>query len=217
VCAAVALPVPKLWFTWRFEQLEHIPSRGPAIVAGTHISYLDPFSTALAVTRRGRRPRFLAKDELFRVPLVGTALRGAGQISVSRGSGDRRPLADAERALQRGEVVAVYPEGTVTQRADHLPKEGRTGTVRLSLATGVPIVPLASWGSQAVWQKSGRGSLRFGRPIWVQAGPPIDPGAQGASADDRDAVRAATDDLMRVLTSMAEDLRERYPARWAIG
>jgi 1-acyl-sn-glycerol-3-phosphate acyltransferase len=217
VCTSIGLPLPKLWFTWRFEDLEEIPAEGPAIVAATHISYLDPFSTALAIIRRGRRPRFLAKDDLFRVPLVGTALRGAGQISVSRGTGDRRPLAEAERALERGEVVAIYPEGTVTQRPDHLPKEGKTGAVRLSLGTGVPIVPLASWGSQAVWQKSGRGSLKFGRPIWVRAGRPIDLSARAAEADRPEAVRAMTDQLMAVLTAMSEDLRDRYPARWAVG
>jgi 1-acyl-sn-glycerol-3-phosphate acyltransferase len=217
VCTTVGLPLPKLWFTWRFEDLEHIPASGPAIVAATHISYLDPFSTALAIIRRGRRPRFLAKDELFRIPLVGRALRGAGQIAVARGTGDRRPLQAAEVALARGEVIAVYPEGTVTKRRDHLPKEGKTGAVRLALATGVPIVPLASWGSQAVWQKSGRGSLKFGRPVWVQAGPPIDLSARAGELADPEAVRAMTDDLMAVLTDMAERLRERYPKRWAVG
>jgi 1-acyl-sn-glycerol-3-phosphate acyltransferase len=186
-------------------------------VAATHISYLDPFSTALAIIRRGRRPRFLAKDDLFRIPLVGTALRGAGQISVSRGTGDRRPLAEAEHALERGEIVAVYPEGTVTQRPDHLPKEGKTGAVRLSIATGVPIVPLASWGSQAVWQKSGPGSLKFGRPIWVQAGPPIDLRGRAGEAESAEAVRSMTDEVMAVLTAMSENLRDRYPPRWAVG
>ena len=80
-------------------------------------------------------------------------------------------LRAAERALADGEVVVIYPEGTVTTRADHLPMRGKSGVVRLSLATGVPITPLASWGSQAVWQKSGRGSLKFGRPVWTRVGP----------------------------------------------
>ena len=216
VCTTVGLPLPKLWFTWRFEDLEHIPAGGPAIVAATHVSYIDPFSTALAVIRRGRRPRFLAKDELFEVPVVGRALRGAGQISVSRGVGGARPLRDAELALARGEIVAIYPEGTVTSRPDHLPMKGKTGTVRLSLATGVPITPLASWGSQAVWQKSGRGSLKFGRPVWVKAGPQIDLSERASELDDADALHAMTDELMAVLTAMAEDLRDRYPERWAV-
>jgi 1-acyl-sn-glycerol-3-phosphate acyltransferase len=171
----------------------------------------------LAIVRRGRRPRFLAKDELFRIPLVGRAIAGAGQIRVNRGVGDRRPLHDAELALERGEVVAIYPEGTVTKREDHLPGAGKTGAVRLSLATGVPIVPLASWGSQDVWQKSGKGSLKFGRPVWVKAGPPIDLDARPGEIDDVAALREMTAQLMGVLTEMAVDLRDRYPARWAVG
>jgi 1-acyl-sn-glycerol-3-phosphate acyltransferase len=186
-------------------------------VAATHISYLDPFSTALAVIRRGRRPRFLAKDDLFKIPLVGRAMTGAGQIRVNRGTADRRPLRDAELALANGEVVAIYPEGTVTDREDHLPRPGKTGAVRLALATGAPVVPLASWGSQAVWQKSGKGSLKFGRPVWVKAGPPIDFGPRAAEVDDGVALREMTAQLMGVLTAMAVDLRDRYPSRWAVG
>ena len=186
-------------------------------MAANHISYLDPFANAMAVIRRGRRPRFLAKNELFRIALVGRALRGAGQIPVRRGTGDTRPLVDAEEALARGEVVVIYPEGTVTTRPDSLPMEGKNGTVRLSLASGVPVTPLVSWGSQAVWQKSGRGSLKFGRPIWLRAGAPIDLSARAAEAADPDALRAMTAQLMDVLTAMAEEMRARYPKRWTVG
>jgi 1-acyl-sn-glycerol-3-phosphate acyltransferase len=164
------------------------------------------------VIEAGRRPRFLAKDELFAIPVVGRALRGAGQIPVRRGSHDRAPLARAEAAVRAGEVVVIYPEGTVTKRDDHLPMEGKTGTVRLSLATGVPITPMASWGSHPVWQKSGKGSLRFGRPVWVKIGEPLDLG--GAEPGDHDAVVALTAELMRTLTALVEDLRARYPEGW---
>jgi len=166
--------------------------------------------------KSGRRPRFLAKDDLFRIPVVGMAMRGAGQIPVRRGTGDATAaLAAAQRALAAGEVVLIYPEGTVTTRADHLPMEGKTGTVRLSLAAGVPITPLASWGSQAVWQKSGKGSLKFGRPVWTRVGPPVDLTGRGIDAGDPDAVRSATGELMSVLTSMVLELRAGYPERWS--
>jgi 1-acyl-sn-glycerol-3-phosphate acyltransferase len=210
------LPPIRGWFRLRYEGLEHIPTEGPALVACNHISYLDPLTNASAIDRAGRRPRFLAKDDLFRVPVVGTVLRGVRQIPVARGSADvRAVLRAAEQALADGEVVLIYPEGTVTSREDHLPMEGKTGAVRLSLATGVPITPFASWGSQAVWQKSGRGSLKFGRPIWMRAAPPIELASPGASVDDVEALRAMTADVMEVLTAMVEDLRSRYPERWS--
>jgi 1-acyl-sn-glycerol-3-phosphate acyltransferase len=166
------------------------------------------------VLKAGRRPRFLAKTELFDIPVVGAALRGAGQIPVVRGRRDGSALIAAERALAAGEVVVIYPEGTVTSRADRLPMQGKNGAVRLALSAGVPIVPMASWGSHPVWQKSGKGSLRFGRPIWVTAGAPIDLSSRAAEAADRDALEGMTAALMQRLTELVVDLRERYPERW---
>jgi 1-acyl-sn-glycerol-3-phosphate acyltransferase len=212
---AVALPPAWVWFRWRFEHLERIPARGPALIACNHASYLDPIANAYAVVKAGRRPRFLAKDDLFRIPIVGRALEGCGQIPVSRASRDRTPLVRAEQALAEGEVVVVYPEGTVTTREDGLPMAGKTGTVRLSLASAVPITPMVSWGSAPVWQKSGPGSLKPRRPVWVAVGEPIDLSSRRDELEDFEAVRDMTSDLMDVLTSMTIDLRDRYPERWA--
>lgn len=194
------------------EGLERIPAEGPAVIACNHVSYLDPLTNGDAVVRSGRRPRFLAKQELFRIPVVGTALRGAGQIPVARGAADRTPLDRAKAALHAGEVVVLYPEGTVTKREDMLPMEGKTGVVRLALETNAPIVPMASWGSQAVWQKSGKGSLKFGRPIWTRVGDAIDVGAD-EDAGTKD-VRAMTVEVMDAITRLVVDLRDRYPRRW---
>jgi 1-acyl-sn-glycerol-3-phosphate acyltransferase len=142
-------------------------------------------------------------------------MRGTRQIPVARGTGDQSPLRNAEAALRANQVVVVYPEGTVTHRPDGLPMEGKTGTVRLALTAGVPILPLVSWGSAAVWQKSGPGSLRPGRPIVVRVGDPIDVASRGVSIDDHDGVRALTDELMAVLTADVEALRAAYPPAWA--
>jgi 1-acyl-sn-glycerol-3-phosphate acyltransferase len=208
----------RAWFRLHDEGLEHIPRSGPAIVACNHLSYLDPLTNASAVMRAGRRPRFLAKSDLFHIPVVGRAFVGAKQIPVVRGSGtSTTTLLAAERAVADGEVIVIYPEGTVTSRPDHLPMRGKSGMVRLSLATGVPITPLASWGSQAVWQKSGRGSLKFGRPVLTRIGPPIDLSARREEAGDVGALRAMTDEVMAVLTAMVEDLRTAYPKRWSAG
>lgn len=144
--------------------------------------------------------------------MIGTVLRGAGQIPVVRGTRDTSSLDRAVAALERGEVVVVYPEGTVTSREDGLPMEGKTGVVRLALRTGLPIVPMASWGSQAVWQKSGKGSIRFGRPITTLVGEEISIAAADGSPP---ALRELTADVMEAITKLVLDLRERYPKRWA--
>jgi 1-acyl-sn-glycerol-3-phosphate acyltransferase len=208
----VCLPPLRFWFRLSHEHLDRIPSRGPAIIACNHISYLDPLTNGDAVVRAGRRPRFLAKEDLFRIPVVGRALRGAGQIPISRGRRDLSSLDRAVAALRREEVIVVYPEGTVTKREDWLPMEGKTGVVRLAVATGLPITPMASWGSQAVWQKSGKGSLRFGRPIWTTVGKPVDLPVppEGEPAP----LRELTAQVMGAITRLVIDLRERYPREW---
>lgn len=199
------------------EGLERIPRTGPAIIVGNHLSYLDPFAHGYFVVRAGRRPRFLAKVELFENPILGRILRGMGQIPVRRGTGDQRPLEEATAALERGEVVVIYPEGTSTAGgADFTPGRGKTGAVRLALATGAPVVPVATWGGQYVWR---RGSFRppaFGRPIFVRAGEPVDVRARAAGREgDPELVRHLTDELMAELADLVAALREAYPRRWA--
>lgn len=166
----------------------------------------------------GRRPRFLAKRELFDNWFTGMVLRGAGQIPVDRGSRDSQPLLAAADALGRGEVVVIYPEGTSqTEDPEFRPSRGKTGVARLALMTGVPVVPVATWGGQYVWRRSGRQSLRFGRPIWVGAGEPIDLGSSGADPDDREATQALTDGVMAAVSELVDDLRARYPKAWRRG
>ncbi len=211
----MVIPLAWSYFSWRFEGLEKIPRSGPALIACNHASYLDPIANAYAVVKAGRRPRFLSKEELFRAPLLKWALPGLRQIPVRRGTGDRGSLAQAERALTAGEVVVIYPEGTVTTREDGLPMQGKSGAVRIALTAGVPIIPMASWGSAPVWQKSGPGSLRPRRPVWVMVGDPIDFSGQRDRLEDFAAVRAMTADVMDARTSMVIDLRSRYPQRWA--
>jgi 1-acyl-sn-glycerol-3-phosphate acyltransferase len=132
---------------------------------------------------------------------------------VARGSRDGSSLDRAVAALEAGELVVIYPEGTVTNREDGLPMQAKTGVARLALRTGVPIVPMASWGSREVWQKSGKGSLRFGRPIVTRVGPEIRPprDPEAAPVDPR----SLTDDVMDAISRLVVELRDRYPRGWS--
>lgn len=204
----------KFWFNWHLEGLEKVPPQGPIIIAGNHVSYLDAFAHGHFVVEAGRRPRFLGKAELFDNWFTGMVLRGSGQIPVRRGTGDQGPLDAATRALAAGEVVVIYPEGTVTKNADFSPMRAKTGVVRLALASGAPVLPVATWGGQAVWQKSGKGSLRFGRPIWMAAGDPIDLASQLRGEPGIEELRRLTEVLMGELAVLVESMRSRYPKRW---
>ncbi|MGH3793127.1 MAG: lysophospholipid acyltransferase family protein, partial [Pseudonocardiaceae bacterium] len=88
LCIVVFYPLTRLLARRRFEGLEHIPETGPVLVAGNHVSYLDPIYTGVFLHRRGRIPRFLAKQNLWRLPVIGRVMAGAGQIPVHRGSAE---------------------------------------------------------------------------------------------------------------------------------
>jgi len=107
VAEGALLPPFRLWFNWRFEGLERIPAAGPLIVAGNHLSYLDPFAHGYFVVKAGRRPRFLAKRELFENPFVGMVLRGQDEsrpvpVAVTCGT--------AEENLANNRAVAAALE-----------------------------------------------------------------------------------------------------------
>lgn len=211
----VVLPPIAVWFRWRFEGLANIPTEGPALIAGNHISLFDPLAHGYFLEKAGRRPRFLAKTELFRNPILRKVLKGARQIPVRRGSGDRAPLEAAITALKEGEVVVVYPESTTTRNDDFSPMQGKTGVARLALASGVPVIPLAVWGTQYVWKRSGAKSFKFRRPIWVKAGAPLDFSLYEEEPDHPDVLRKVTDLVMGEVSLLVDDLRARYPRKWS--
>lgn len=211
---SVVIPPLKFWFNWRFEGVENIPRGGALLVAGNHISYLDWYSDGYMLVKAGHRPRFLAKSELWRNRVLGWVLRGVGQIPVERGTGSPAPLQAARKVLDSGGAVVMYPEGKITKDPDYLPMEGKTGVARLAFQTGLPVLPMATWGSHKIWQRGVGLSLKFGRPIMVKAGPSVDLSRWADTPDDPEALRAGTDAVMAAIRELVEDLRSRYPERW---
>lgn len=134
----------------RYRHIERIPQQGPAILVVNHVSHVDPFLVAKFVLDAARVPRFLAKDSIFDVFAVGTAMRGMGHIPVRRGTADaRQSLAAAVAALQAGKIIVLHPEGTVTRDPMGWPMTGKTGVARLAhLVPDVPVIPIAQWGVQ---------------------------------------------------------------------
>src|SRR5690606_26072419 len=124
----------------------------------------------------GRPPRYLAKEAVFRVPVVGRIIKGAGQIPVYRETVDAaRSVRDAVAAVEAGECVVVYPEGTITRDPELWPMTGKTGAARIALTTGAPVIPLGMWGAQDVMPPY-RARLRLlpRKTMRVIAGEPVD-------------------------------------------
>jgi 1-acyl-sn-glycerol-3-phosphate acyltransferase len=215
LCKVVFYPLTYLLGRRRFEGLEHVPEIGPVLVACNHISYLDPLYTSVFVHRRGRIPRFLAKQDLFGLPGIGWIMTAGGQIPVRRGSaqaGDS--LRYAEQALAEGKAVLIYPEGTITRDPDHWPMLAHTGVARLALGANVPVVPVVHWGTHRVYDHYGRRFRPLPRTdIIVRAGAPVDLSEFRRRPLDGPLLRAATDRVMgRIRTLLAEVRNQPAPA-----
>jgi 1-acyl-sn-glycerol-3-phosphate acyltransferase len=164
------------WMIWasgsriKIEGLEHLPLDRPQIIASNHQSWYDVWALAAIIPKRYR---FIAKEELRRVPLFGLAWASAGHISI-----DRKDRSKAIRALDEAaelmrtdkSSVVIFPEGTRSPTGELLPF--KKGAFMMALRTGIEIVPAAVIGSRAV-QKKGDWRVRPGTII-VRFGPPID-------------------------------------------
>jgi 1-acyl-sn-glycerol-3-phosphate acyltransferase len=220
-CAVFFYPIGWLSARPRFEGLEHIPPTGGVVLAANHISHIDPIYSALAVHLARRVPRFLAKDSLWRVPLLGFLLRATDQIPVFRGTADAKAsLRDGTAALEAGKALIVYPEGTISRDPEHWPMQPRTGVARLALGSDAPVVPMVHWGTETVLD----GYRKRFRPlprttVTVRCGPPIDLSAYRGRTVDAALLREVTDLVMsRVKDLLAEVRDEPAPAgfyRWS--
>ncbi len=190
---------------WTIEGGDRIPEQGPVLLAGNHVSYLDPLTLAWVADRRNRRVRFLAKAELFEKKGLGFLLRQIKQIEVDRGSRSAASSLDsALGALDRGECVTVFPEGTISLDLD--PMAGKSGAARLAKASGVPITPVGLWGTHRILFKGRKPNWRWGVAQTAVVGPPVHVGPD-------DNVREATDRIMASICECVARAREMYPDR----
>ncbi len=203
---------------------EHVPRNGGLIVAANHISEADPLAVCHYLHASGRYPVFIAKSSLFGHGFVGKVVRGTGQIPVDRDSGGGAAvLTAAEDALAAGQCLVVYPEGTCTRDPNLWPMTGQTGAARLALATGTPVVPLASWGAHELlpYRKGEQGGLAatltpglhlFPRKkVQIIAGPPVDLSRYASEPLTADTLHAATADIMRAIARLVGELRHQDP------
>ncbi|WP_216918144.1 lysophospholipid acyltransferase family protein [Nocardia noduli] len=204
-------PLLRLLGRPEIEGLHHVPDSGPVIIAANHLAFIDSLYLALVLPRR---VTFLAKMEYF----TGTGLKGrctrwfytvAGQVPVDRtgGSAAADALAAATRILESGGVWAIHPEGT--RSPDGRIYRGRTGTLRVAIATGAPVIPVVLSGTDRVNPRGSR-RWRFAK-VRVGFGAPRYYGAA-----DHHHPRAATDELMRDLAARAgRPYVDRYAATFA--
>ncbi len=176
--------------------IENIPKTGGAVIAINHTGYIDFTFAGLPVFRQGlgRKVRFMAKQEIFDHSVGGPLMRGCRHIPVDRSNG-APAFEEACRRLKEGELVGVYPEGTISRSFEI--KELKSGAARMAIAADVPIVPIIVWGAQRIWTKGHPRNMRRPKvPISIAVGEPIPP-------------TLPADDLTVLLHSRMQQLLER--------
>jgi 1-acyl-sn-glycerol-3-phosphate acyltransferase len=176
-----------------YHGLENIPERGGAVIAINHTSYLDWMPAALAAYKRHRRLRFMIKQEMAEVKIVDFLIRHTGTIPVDRKAGAGAYAVAVDR-LREGELVAVYPEATISRSFEL--KEFKTGAARMAIDAQVPIIPLIVWGAHRRWTKDRPRKLgRAKIPFTVMVGAPLPPSETVERTDA--AMREAMTALLR--------------------
>ncbi|NUR10002.1 MAG: 1-acyl-sn-glycerol-3-phosphate acyltransferase [Nocardioidaceae bacterium] len=215
ICVLVLEPLLTVLTKRRWKGGENIPAQGGVVLAANHISHIDPLTFAHFVYAWGRMVRFLAKASVFDVPVVGRVVRSAKQIPVYRMSTDASlSFKAAVEAVQDGECVVVYPEGTITRQPELWPMNGKTGAARIALSSDVPVVPVAQWGANGILAPYAKRPRLFPRKtIAMTAGPPVDLDDLRGQPLTPAVLREATDRIMSDITTLLEEIRgEKAPA-----
>lgn len=181
--------------------VENLP-RGGAVLAGNHVSYLDPVLLWCAAPRP---VHFMAKQELWESRFLGWALPRLWAFPVRRGEPDRTAIATATDLLRAGELVGVFPEGTRSAEGSPALGEAHGGAAFLALRAEVPVVPTAFVGTERVWPRGAR-LPRRGR-VTISFGPPIDPASVLPDAGRKERVRELTRIIMEAIADEIDRVR----------
>ena len=207
LCVVLIYPTAGLLYRIRWRGLDRVPAEKGVILALNHISHIDTLLMARMVWQSGRVPRFMIKAGLFHKPITGPIFRGSKQIPVYRGTNDAaQSLREAVTALERGEAIVIYPEGTITRDPAQWPMQGKTGIARLALlCPDVPVIPIGQWGAQ----QRPFSPLRFlKRPTSsVSVGEPVDLSRFRGAEPSAGTLREMTDTIMAAVRDEVAGLR----------
>ncbi|MEO5833104.1 MAG: lysophospholipid acyltransferase family protein [Nakamurella sp.] len=215
LCRTIFYPLTALLGRRRFTGMEHLQVPAGVLVVANHVSHLDPVFDAVYLRKAGRWPHFMAKASIWQVPGIGTLMRGARQIPVERtGGAGQQSLQPAIDALTDGQVVVIYPDGTITRDPQTWPMRPKAGVGVLALAGEFPVVPMVNWGAQRVfvpYVKKGRFAPLPRKDIVVALGPPIDLSAFRGREVDARLVREVSVHIMTVVRDLQAQVRGEVP------
>lgn len=184
-------------FLFRYEALgmEHIPDTGAVLLCSNHLSNWDPPFVALPLKRR---VRFMAKEELFKVPVLRQIIRYFGAFPVKRGASDKGAIRTALSILRNGQVMVIFPEGTRSKTGQL--GEAYTGSGFLALKEPCTVIPVAIIGPYRLFHK-----------VKIVYGPPIQLDDLRQSKANREAARLATERIMDGIRMLLEQKGPNSP------
>ena len=214
--SAILIPILRVITKRDWRGVSNIPKSGPVIIISNHISYADALVLAHFLYANGRAPRFLGKDSVFKIPLIGRIIKSSGQIPVARESEKASHALDSALGLLKaGHCVGVYPEGTLTRDENLWPMVAKTGIARLAIMSKAPVIPVAQWGDQNLIAPYSKKLVLWRRTkITYLAGAPLDFGKWSGREEDQAALTEATAFAMAGITKLLEEIRgESAPAQ----
>ncbi|MCW2278302.1 lysophospholipid acyltransferase family protein [Heliophilum fasciatum] len=183
---------------WQVHGWEHVPVQGPVILASNHLSNWDPVVLACAV----RRPvHFMAKKELFAIPLIGSLIGDLGAFAVDRQSTGRQALKASVAILEKGGVIGVFPEGTRSKTGAL--GEAKAGTALIALMAKTPIVPVGLYNTGRIFSGG-----RF-QSFAVEIGSPLPMDMTEGKKNTSQAAQQLTEQMMTAIEQLVEQGRQR--------
>ena len=213
--SSILIPILKVLTKRDWRGTNNIPKSGPVIVISNHVSYADALVFAHFLFANGRAVRYLGKDSVFKIPVLGKILLAAGQIPVARESDKASHALDSALGLLKaGHCVGIYPEGTLTRDENLWPMVAKTGIARLAILSKAPVIPVAQWGDQNLLPRYSK-KLVFWRRTEISylAGPALDFSRWYGKEEDQAALIEATAYAMSEITKLLEKIREEYAPR----
>jgi 1-acyl-sn-glycerol-3-phosphate acyltransferase len=188
---SVVSPGLNLYFRGRIYGAEHVPRDGPLVVVSNHASDFDPPLLSSCV---GRPVAYMAKEELFQVPVLKQAIALYGAYPVKRGSPDRSALRAAMGFLEQSWAAGVFLSGTRT--SDGKVVDPKLGAAWLAAKTQAPLLPVSLWGTEAIFRKGS--ALPRPVPLTIRIGDVIAP----PQASDRETLEAITSQCAEAINAL---------------
>jgi len=207
--AAILIPILNVLTKREWRGAENLPKSGPVIVISNHLSYVDALVFAHFLYGNGRAVRYLGKDSVFKIPILGKIITSSGQIPVARESDKASHALDSALGLlQVGHCVGIYPEGTLTRDPKLWPMVAKTGIARLAIISKAPVIPIAQWGDQNLLAPYSKKVVLWRRTkIRYLAGPALDFSKWYGKEEDQAALVEATAYAMAGITKLLEEIR----------